>query len=75
MISPISESGLMSKDGTKAFIYSTRTEVRNFWTFLIAIYTKFGDDLWIIQDRIQAESNSLRLSIACYGIIFVNASR
>ncbi len=73
--SPIPEIGFVSQDRTKAFIYSTRTEVRNFETFLFAIYTQFGNDLWVIQDRIQTESNSLRLSVACYGIIFVNASR
>ena len=36
----------------------------------MAIYTQFGDDIWTSQDRIQTESNSLRLSVACYGIIF-----
>ncbi len=73
--SPICEIILESQSRTKPSIYSTRTEVCKICTFLTAIYTQFGDDIWVIQNRIQTESNSLRLFVACYGIIFINASR
>ena len=73
--SPICEIILVSQNTTNVSVCSTRTEVCNIWTFVIAICTQFGDDIWVIQNRIQTESNSLRLSVAWCGIIFINASR